>query len=167
MKDRRAPIDILTEDCCPSFFTVPVFRSNILPDQAEDRHNELDHSFSQNTSVLKSISHCFHVYTVYSMCWGVCIRFIPVLLFSAVESCSLSFSVSSGWSWSYREEPSHSDWDWLRTGVRESETYTSRPVSHDTTKRKPSAASKIRCFSSYRHTHMAAEEGKALRITGG
>lgn len=31
MKERRAPMLILAEDCWLSFFTVPVFRSNILP----------------------------------------------------------------------------------------------------------------------------------------
>lgn len=31
MNDRRAPMLILAEDCWLSFFTVPVFRSNILP----------------------------------------------------------------------------------------------------------------------------------------
>ncbi|KAJ3594167.1 hypothetical protein NHX12_006498 [Muraenolepis orangiensis] len=33
MKERREPIHILMDDCCPSFFTVPVFRSRILPAQ--------------------------------------------------------------------------------------------------------------------------------------
>lgn len=31
MNDRRAPMLILADDCWLSFFTVPVFRSNILP----------------------------------------------------------------------------------------------------------------------------------------
>lgn len=31
MNERRAPMLILADDCWPSFFTVPVFRSNILP----------------------------------------------------------------------------------------------------------------------------------------
>lgn len=31
MKERRAPMLILADDCWLSFFTVPVFRSNILP----------------------------------------------------------------------------------------------------------------------------------------
>lgn len=31
MKERREPIHILMDDCCPSFFTVPVFRSRIRP----------------------------------------------------------------------------------------------------------------------------------------
>lgn len=34
MNDRRAPMLILAEDCWLSFFTVPVFRSNILPLEA-------------------------------------------------------------------------------------------------------------------------------------
>ncbi len=31
MKERREPMHILMEDCCPSFFTVPVLRSRIRP----------------------------------------------------------------------------------------------------------------------------------------
>lgn len=31
MNDRRAPIPILADDCWLSFFTIPVFKSNILP----------------------------------------------------------------------------------------------------------------------------------------
>lgn len=31
MKDLREPMHILMEDCCPSFLTVPVFRSRIRP----------------------------------------------------------------------------------------------------------------------------------------
>lgn len=34
MKERRAPMLILADDCWLSFFTVPVFRSNILPEKA-------------------------------------------------------------------------------------------------------------------------------------
>lgn len=74
---------------------------------------------------------------------------LPVIEFSEVLSCSLSLSTSSGWTCSYKELPNHSDWDWLSTGVRESDTYITRPVSAATTKRKPSAASRIKCFSSY------------------
>lgn len=36
MNDRRAPIVILADDCWLSFFTVPVFRSNILPLKAQE-----------------------------------------------------------------------------------------------------------------------------------
>lgn len=35
MKERLEPIHILIEDCCPSFFTVPVFRSKIRPDETQ------------------------------------------------------------------------------------------------------------------------------------
>lgn len=31
MNERREPMHILMEDCCPSFFTVPVFKSKIRP----------------------------------------------------------------------------------------------------------------------------------------
>lgn len=37
MNDRRAPILILADDCWPSFFTVPVFKSNILPLKANSQ----------------------------------------------------------------------------------------------------------------------------------
>lgn len=40
-------------------------------------------------------------------------------------------------------------WDWLRTGLTESDTYIILPVSHVTTNRKPSAASRIKCFNSW------------------
>ena len=42
MKERRAPILILADDaCCPSFFTVPVFRSSIRPGEGDkDHHSE-------------------------------------------------------------------------------------------------------------------------------
>lgn len=39
MNDRRAPILILADDCCPSFFTVPVFKSNILPIKTDYSHS--------------------------------------------------------------------------------------------------------------------------------
>lgn len=38
---------------------------------------------------------------------------------------------------------------WLSTGVTESETCITCPVSHCVTNRNPSAASRIRCFSSW------------------
>lgn len=104
MNDRRAPILILADDCWPSFFTVPVFKSNILPLKANSQiqHNsnrevimwehifytDKGHAFEMNSDQ-KSSTVCI---------LSVCISYIPVLLFSAVESCSLSFSVSSGWS---------------------------------------------------------------------
>lgn len=31
MKERREPIHMRMDDCCPSFFTVPVFRSRMRP----------------------------------------------------------------------------------------------------------------------------------------
>lgn len=33
MKDLREPMHILMDDCCPSFLTVPVFRSKIRPER--------------------------------------------------------------------------------------------------------------------------------------
>ncbi|TNN75636.1 hypothetical protein EYF80_014186 [Liparis tanakae] len=61
-----------------------------------------------------------------------------------------TLSTSSGWTCSYRVLPNHSAWGWFSTGATESDTYITRPVSAATTNRKPSAASRIRCFSSYR-----------------
>lgn len=88
---------------CPSFLTVPVFRSNIRP-----------------------------------VFWGSC-----------VESCSRTFSTSSGWILSYIHEPYQSLCKWFNTGATESETYITLPVSQVTTNKKPSAASSIRCLSSW------------------
>lgn len=40
MKERRAPMLILTDDWLPSFFTVPVFRSSMRPERERDRAHE-------------------------------------------------------------------------------------------------------------------------------
>lgn len=39
MKDRREPMHMRMDDCCPSFFTVPVFRSRMRP-RGEDATSE-------------------------------------------------------------------------------------------------------------------------------
>lgn len=36
IKERRDPMHILMDDCWPSFFTVPVFRSRMRPVQKTD-----------------------------------------------------------------------------------------------------------------------------------
>lgn len=38
MKERRAPMLILTDDWLPSFFTVPVFRSSMRPERDRREH---------------------------------------------------------------------------------------------------------------------------------
>lgn len=98
MNDRRAPILIRADDCWPSFFTVPVFKSNILPlkRQKQTRQDSIM-AVKLCPHLLYSQRHTFESnsgkkLTTFYIC------FIPVLLLSAVESCSLSFSVSSGWS---------------------------------------------------------------------
>lgn len=103
MNDRRAPILILADDCWLSFFTVPVFKSNILPLKANKSKNRLNH-WCNDVNIFKLTKDFFRLIVIKkstTVCtFNVCVCFVPVLLFSAVESCSLSFSVSSGWSWS-------------------------------------------------------------------
>jgi hypothetical protein len=40
MKERLEPMHIRMDDCCPSFLTVPVFRSRIRPERERERERE-------------------------------------------------------------------------------------------------------------------------------
>lgn len=58
MNDRRAPILILADDCWLSFFTVPVFKSNILPANSESSHWRVNYWGGQVSTIVSVFCTC-------------------------------------------------------------------------------------------------------------
>lgn len=68
MNDRRAPILILADDCWLSFFTVPVFKSNILP---VNRVNQVNQVWTTEVDTCLLLSVCVCVYVLYLCCYSL------------------------------------------------------------------------------------------------